>query len=36
VTWFGWRVPGLLEAGVVALLGAAMLAVAIFEFNRAE
>jgi ABC-2 type transport system permease protein len=36
VTWFGWHVPGLLEAGVVALLGAAMLAVAIFEFSRAE
>jgi ABC-2 type transport system permease protein len=36
VTWFGWRVPGLLEAGVVALLGAIMLAIAIWEFNRAE
>jgi ABC-2 type transport system permease protein len=36
VTWFGWRVPGLLEAGVVALLGCAMLAVAIWEFSRAE
>jgi ABC-2 type transport system permease protein len=36
VTWFGWHVPGLLEAGVVALLGAVMLAVAIVEFGRAE
>jgi ABC-2 type transport system permease protein len=36
VTWFGWHVPGLLEAAVVALLGAGMLAVAIFEFSRAE
>jgi ABC-2 type transport system permease protein len=36
VTWFGWRVPGLLEAGVVALLGALMLGVAIWEFSRAE
>jgi ABC-2 type transport system permease protein len=36
VTRFGGHVPGLLEAGVVALLGAAMLAVAIFEFSRAE
>jgi ABC-2 type transport system permease protein len=36
VTWFGWRVPGLLEAGVVALLGAIMLGIAIWEFNRAE
>jgi ABC-2 type transport system permease protein len=36
VTWFGWHVPGLLEAAVVAVLGAGMLAVAIFEFSRAE
>jgi hypothetical protein len=32
----GWRVPRLLEAAIVALLGAGMLAVAIFEFSRAE
>jgi len=36
VTWFGWRVPGLLEAGVVALLGTVMLGIAIWEFGRAE
>jgi ABC-2 type transport system permease protein len=36
VTWFGWRVPGLVEAGVVALLGALMLGIAIWEFSRAE
>ena len=36
VTWFGWRVPGLLEAAMVALLGAVMLGVAIWEFGRAE
>jgi ABC-2 type transport system permease protein len=36
VTWFGWHVPGLLEAGVVALLGLVMLAIAIWEFSRAE
>jgi ABC-2 type transport system permease protein len=36
VTWFGWHVPGLLEAGVVALLGGVMLAIAIWEFSRAE
>jgi ABC-2 type transport system permease protein len=29
VTWWGWRVPGLLEAAVVAMLGLAMLGVAI-------
>jgi ABC-2 type transport system permease protein len=36
VTWFGWRVPGLLEAGMVAVLGLAMLAIAIAEFSRIE
>jgi ABC-2 type transport system permease protein len=36
VTWWGWRVPSLLEAAVVALLGLAMLLVAIFEFSQAE
>jgi ABC-2 type transport system permease protein len=36
VTWWGWHVPGLLEAGVVALLGVVMLMVAIVEFGRAE
>jgi ABC-2 type transport system permease protein len=36
VTWWGWHVPGLLEAGVVALLGLAMLLVAILEFSQAE
>jgi ABC-2 type transport system permease protein len=36
VTWFGWRVPGLLEAAVVALLGSIMLGIAIWEFSRAE
>ncbi len=36
VTWFGWQVPGLVEAGVVALLGVGMLAIAIAEFSRIE
>jgi ABC-2 type transport system permease protein len=36
VTWWGWHLPGLLEAGVVAALGAVMLAIAIFEFSRIE
>jgi ABC-2 type transport system permease protein len=36
VTWWGWRVPGLLEAAVIAVLGAALLAIAIWEFSRAE
>ena len=36
VTWWGWHVPGLVEAAVVAVLGLVMLAVAIVEFSRAE
>ncbi|MEA2229999.1 MAG: type transport system permease protein [Solirubrobacteraceae bacterium] len=36
VTWWGWHVPTLVEAGVVALLGLAMLAVAIVQFSRTE
>lgn len=36
VTWWGWHVPSLVEAGVVALLGLVMLAIAIVEFGRAE
>jgi hypothetical protein len=36
VTWWGWRVPGLLEAGVIAALGLMMLLIAIWEFSRAE
>lgn len=36
VTWWGWKVPGLIEAAVIALLGFAMLLIAIAEFSRAE
>jgi ABC-2 type transport system permease protein len=36
VTWFGWHLPGLLEAGIVALLGVLMLWIAIWEFSRVE
>jgi ABC-2 type transport system permease protein len=36
VTWWSWHVPGLIEAGVVAVLGLVMLAIAIVEFGRAE
>jgi len=36
VTWFGWRVPGLIEAAVVAVIGMIMLAIAIAEFSRTE
>jgi ABC-2 type transport system permease protein len=36
VTWWGWHVPALLEAGVVLLLGLVMLAIAIWEFSTTE
>jgi len=36
VTWWGWRVPTLLEAAVIALLGLVMVSIAIVEFSRAE
>jgi ABC-2 type transport system permease protein len=36
VTWWGWHVPGLLEAGVIAALGMVMLGIAIWEFSATE
>ncbi|MGZ4243113.1 MAG: ABC transporter permease [Solirubrobacteraceae bacterium] len=36
VTWFGWRVPTLLEAAVIVILGLVMLAIAIWEFSTTE
>jgi ABC-2 type transport system permease protein len=36
VTWWGWPVPSLVEAGIVLALGLAMLAIAIFQFTRTE
>ena len=36
VTWWGWRVPTLLEVAVVLVLGLAMLGIAIWEFNATE
>lgn len=36
VTWWGWRVPTLLEVAIVLGLGLALLAVAIFRFTRTE
>jgi ABC-2 type transport system permease protein len=36
ITWWGYRVPALLEAGVVLGLGALMLGVAIWEFSATE
>jgi ABC-2 type transport system permease protein len=36
ITWNGWRVPTLVEVAVVAVLGIAMLGVAIAEFSKVE
>jgi ABC-2 type transport system permease protein len=36
VTWWGWHVPALLEAGVVLALGLVMLGIAIWEFSATE
>jgi ABC-2 type transport system permease protein len=36
VTWFGWRVPTLVEAFMIVLLGLIMLGIAIWEFSSTE
>jgi ABC-2 type transport system permease protein len=36
VTWWSWRVPSLVEAAVVAVLGLVMLGIAIVQFSSAE
>jgi ABC-2 type transport system permease protein len=36
VTWWSWRVPGLLEAAMVLALGLLMLGIAIWEFTTNE
>jgi daunorubicin resistance ABC transporter membrane protein len=36
VTWFGWHVPVLLEVGLVVVMGAGLLAVAIAQFRRTD
>lgn len=36
VTWFGWRVPTLVELAIVLALGLAMMALAIRQFARTE
>ena len=36
VTWFGWRVPTLLEVGVVVALGLLTLGIAVWEFSTSE
>jgi ABC-2 type transport system permease protein len=36
VTWWGWHVPALVEAGMILLLGLTMLSIAIWEFTTTE
>jgi ABC-2 type transport system permease protein len=36
ITWFGWRVPSLLEVAMIALIGAVLLSIAIWEFSTSE
>jgi ABC-2 type transport system permease protein len=36
MTWGSWRVPTLLEVGVVAAIGAVLLAIAIAEFSKTD
>ncbi|MEV0583255.1 ABC transporter permease [Nonomuraea sp. NPDC050310] len=36
VQWFGWQVPVGLELGLVALIGAALLGIAVAQFRRAD
>jgi ABC-2 type transport system permease protein len=36
VTWWGWHLPPLFEAGMVLMLGLAMVGVAIWRFSRTE
>ena len=36
ITWWGWHLPPLFEAGMVLLLGLAMMGVAIWQFSRTE
>jgi ABC-2 type transport system permease protein len=36
ISWFGWRVPPLVEVGIVLALGLLMMAVAIRQFSRTE
>ncbi len=36
VTWWGWHVPAVFEAGVIVVLGLIMLSIAIWEFSTTE
>jgi hypothetical protein len=36
LTWGSWHVPAVLEVAMVALLGLALLSIAIWEFSTTE
>jgi ABC-2 type transport system permease protein len=36
LTWWGWRVPNLVEVAVVAAIGLVCLAIGVVEFNGRE
>jgi ABC-2 type transport system permease protein len=36
VHWDGWRVPTLLELGIIAAMGVVMLSISIWQFNKAD
>ena len=36
VAWWGWHLPPVFEAGIVLLLGLALMGVAIWQFSRTE
>jgi ABC-2 type transport system permease protein len=36
VTWWGWHVPALVEAGIIVALGLVMLGIAIVEFSATD
>jgi ABC-2 type transport system permease protein len=36
VSWWGWRVPSLLEAGLILAIGVAMLGISVVKFSRTE
>jgi ABC-2 type transport system permease protein len=36
VTWWGWRLPGVFEAALVAMIGLGLLSIAILRFSRTE
>jgi ABC-2 type transport system permease protein len=36
VSWDGWHVPTILEVGVIAVMGAALISIAVYAFSRSD